>query len=72
MEPELRTFSVRTGGGHNQHPIQARDAEEAALAFADRWCPDADDEVTLHVTDCDSGREQCLVLDLHSGEARAC
>lgn len=74
MESELKAFTVRTGceAGHTRHPVQARDVEEAALAFAGDWCPDEEDEVTLLVTDCETGREHCFVLDLDSGQARAC
>jgi hypothetical protein len=74
MEAHLHTYSVVANGERpaRRHPIEAETAEEAAMAFLDHWHPDDAAEVTVAVTDCETGREHCFRLDIWSGEARPC
>lgn len=52
----------------------ASDFHEAALIFVERWGPaaDAEDEVSLIVCDCETGRQECFRIDLGTGEAAPC
>ena len=54
--------------------VQAETVEDAAFAFVDRWHPplDASGDVVLMITDCETGRRQCLRLDLSDGTAAPC
>lgn len=56
------------------HTVQAETVEDAAFAFVDRWHPplDASGDVVLMITDCETGRRQCLRLDLSDGTAAPC
>jgi len=56
------------------HTVEAASFEAAALEFLDAWHPhlDADGDVTLVVTDCESGREHCLRVDSGTGETAPC
>ncbi len=54
--------------------IEEAGFEAAALAFVETWHPPADmrGEVSVIVTDQDSGKQQCFRIDLETGEAGAC
>ena len=56
------------------HAVEALSFEEAALEFLEAWHPVADShgDVTLVVTDCETGHEHCLRVDVDSGETAAC
>lgn len=73
---ENRPFLVHAADDSRDagHTVQAESAEDAAFAFVDRWHPPTDStgDVTLMITDCDTGRRQCLRLDLFDGTAAPC
>ena len=53
------------------HPIpDAADAMEAAVLFAERW--PLSGQVSVTVTECETGREQCFRIDLEDGSVRSC
>lgn len=56
------------------HAVEAVSFEDAALEFLEAWHPqtDADGDVTLVVTDCETGREHCLRIDAGTGETAPC
>lgn len=56
------------------HAVEAASFEDAALEFLEAWHPQADDhgDVTLVVTDCETGREHCLRVDTGTGETAPC
>jgi hypothetical protein len=56
------------------HAVEALSFEEAAMEFLEAWHPAADDhgDVTLVVTDCETGREHCLRVELETGETAPC
>lgn len=56
------------------HAVEAFSFEEAALEFLDAWRPAADHhgDVTLVVTDCETGREHCLRVDVDTGQSAPC
>ena len=39
------------------------------MSFLDHWHPDDAAEVTVAVTDCETGREHCFRLDIYSGDS---
>lgn len=71
-----RRFAVR---GASEPPacgriVEGVSFEDAALHFVEDEHPaaDADDEVSVHVEDCETGERQCLRIDLATGEAAPC
>lgn len=56
------------------HLVEGLSFEDAALHFVeDRHpAPDAADEVSLLVEDCETGERQCFRIDLATGEAAPC
>lgn len=73
----LRSFYVHlsggpAGGGHLV--TDAGDAFEAAMLFAERWGPDAEDadELRVHVVDGFTGERCCYVINLGNGEVGPC
>ncbi|MBX7249319.1 MAG: hypothetical protein K1X35_09805 [Caulobacteraceae bacterium] len=71
-----RRFSVHAASEPRAagHSVEALSFEEAALEFLDAWSPqgDSNGEVTLVVTDCETGTEHCLRVDVDSGETANC
>jgi hypothetical protein len=61
-------------GRHRAHAVQAANAMEAALAFAESWLPleAGAGEVRVIVEDCETGVAQCYVVDLDDLEAEPC
>lgn len=59
---------------HAGHTVEATGYEDAALTFVDNWHPpaDADGEVSVMVTDCETGRRQCLRVDVGEGVTGPC
>lgn len=72
----VRTFSVhaRHEEPHRRHSVEERSFEAAAVAFVERWHPavDADGDVSVLVTDAESGVECCFRVDLEDGETAPC
>ena len=63
-EPRARSCTVEADG-----------FEDAALAFLELWHPQADsgdEDVTLIVTECETGREHCLRVDPGTGHSAPC
>lgn len=62
------------GDARHCRQISGIDFQDAALAFAHDWSPPADDEgqVSVIVVDEDTGRQQCLCIDLAEDQARPC
>jgi len=56
------------------HTVEAASFEDAAFEFLEAWRPaaDPDGDVTLVVTDCETGREHCLRIDADTGETAPC
>ena len=54
--------------------VEAKSFEDAAQTFLEVWHPvvDPDEEVTLIVTECETGRERCLRIDAGTGESAPC
>lgn len=44
---------------------------DAAVIFAERWSS-GDGEVSVTVTECETGESQCFRIDLDAGEAAPC
>lgn len=61
-------------GRHRAHPVQAANALEAALAFAETWLPQDGEhgEVRVIVEDCETGIAQCYLVDLTDLDAEPC
>ena len=60
---------------HSEHLVpEAASFEDAALRFTEHWspAPDAQGEVSIIVTECSTGEQQCFVVDLDAGEAAPC
>lgn len=74
--PDLRRFAVHAAheGRGREHAVQGASFEDAAVAFVETWHPlaDGEGEVTLIVTDCETGRRHCLRIDVGTGESQAC
>ncbi len=72
----IRRFTVQAL--HEQaravHAFDGDSAEHAAVLFVETWtpAPDDDGEVTLRVTDCETGQQCCLTFDLQTGEVASC
>jgi hypothetical protein len=73
---ESRRYAVHAASEARAHghTVEAVSFEEAALEFLEAWHPqaDADGDVTLVVTECESGREHCLRIDAGTGETAPC
>jgi hypothetical protein len=70
-----RTFSVYVhGDARHCRAIEGADFEEAALTFVHDWTPpgDEDGQVSVIVIDQETGREQCLCVDLAYDQAAPC
>ena len=71
-----RRFTVRAlhEDVRQEHALQGGSFEDAALLFFGTWSPalDADGEITVMVTDCETGHRQCLRVDVRSGAIAAC
>jgi len=70
-----RRFSVYAhGDARHCRQIEGVDFEDAALAFVHDWGPepDEDGQVSVIVIDEDTGREQCLCVDLADDRADPC
>ena len=71
----LRSFSVFAceDGPARSHRVDGESFEDAAIGFVEVWHPpvDAEGEVAVMVTDCESGRAQCLKVDV-GGEVTPC
>ena len=71
-----RRFEVHAAheGRGRGHTVEGVSFEDAALAFVETWHPrvDAEGDVTLIVTECETGREHCLRIDVEAGEAAPC
>ena len=71
----MRTFSVYIhGDARHCRTIEGADFEDAALAFVHDWAPqlDEDGQVSVIVTDQETGREQCLCVDMADDSADPC
>jgi hypothetical protein len=71
---DARRFIVHADHAGGAHSVEGPSFEAAALAFIDAWHPaaDADGDVSVFVTDEDTGRRQCFRIDLASGDAAPC
>lgn len=71
-----RRFAVHAAheGRGREHTVEGSSFEDAAFAFIETWHPhaDSDNEVTVIVTECETGRQHCLRVDLDSGDAAPC
>lgn len=76
VESLQRRFSVHgvDEAPSRAHLVEGLNFEDAALHFVeDRHpAPDAEDEVSLLVEDCENGERQCFRIDLATGEAAPC
>jgi hypothetical protein len=76
VESLQRRFSVHgvDEAPSRAHLVEGLSFEDAALHFVeDRHPPpDAEDEVSLLVEDCETGERQCFRIDLATGEAAPC
>ena len=56
------------------HEVYGESFEDAAFAFIERWRPtaDANGEIQVQLTDCESGERQCFRLDLDDGTSGLC
>ncbi|HTI68143.1 MAG TPA: DUF5961 family protein [Caulobacteraceae bacterium] len=56
------------------HPVpDASSPLEAALLFVERWMPESvEGEVSITVTDTETGYQQCFRIDLDDGSAAPC
>jgi hypothetical protein len=63
---------ARDEGVHSRAWVAEADSFlDAAVRFAETaHVPDG--ELSIVVTDCDSGKERCFVIDLASGQVEAC
>jgi hypothetical protein len=72
--PEARRFSAHCTDESRVHAHSVPEATgflDAAVTFAERWSSGVG-EVSVTVTDCDTGEQQCFRIDLEAGEARPC
>lgn len=77
MTASARRFVVHAAhqGRSREHAVDGCSVEDAAVAFVETWHPPADEddgEVTLIVTECETGVEHCLRVDVSSGAAEPC
>lgn len=75
--PDPRRFTVHEASEDRARgrTVEAVSFEDAALAFLEHWHPAAmpdREDVTLIVTECDTGREHCLRLDPGTGDSAPC
>lgn len=72
----MRQFCVHARGedGRRGHLVEEKSFEAAAVAFVELWRPpvDGDGDVSVLVTDVESGVEHCFSLDTESGAAAPC
>jgi len=56
------------------HQVEAGSLEDAAFEFVELWHPepDAEGEVSVMVTDRETGQRQCFRIDLGSGDSAPC
>lgn len=61
-------------GRHRAHPVEAENALEAALTFAETWLPlePGGGDVRVIVEDCETGVSQCYLVDLADHDAEPC
>ena len=74
-QSHTRRFAVHEADDRARgHTVEALSFEDAALAFLEAWHPRADEDgdVTLVVTECETGREHCLRVDAGTGETAPC
>ncbi|HEX8469787.1 MAG TPA: DUF5961 family protein [Brevundimonas sp.] len=73
--PERR-FAVHAAddGRHRWETVWAVSHDDAAIGFVERHHPTVGDdgEVTVVVTDCESGHEHCFRIDLDTGDTAPC
>ena len=71
-----RRYSVhgRAEAPSHAHLVEGASFEDAALHFleAHHPPPDAEDEVSLIIEDCETGHRQCFRIDLMTGETAPC
>jgi hypothetical protein len=76
MDATPRRFSAHAANESRQRTcdLVGQSFEDAALAFVERWHPQADEdgEVEVMVTDCETGERHCFRIDVGSGEAAPC
>ena len=72
--PALYIARATADSRAHAHPAPgASSALEAAILFAETWLPDsADRAVSITVTDCETGHDQCFRIDLDDGSAQPC
>lgn len=69
-----RSFSAHCTDEARAHAHAVPEATsflEAAVIFAERWSS-GDGEVSVTVTDCETGERQCFRIDLDAGEIAPC
>ena len=75
-DTELRRFAVHAAHEDRgrEHTVEGASFEDAAVAFVETWHPtvDAEGDVQVIVTDCETGRQHCLRIDVDTGEAAPC
>ena len=77
MPPAVRRFSVHV---RHEDSRRARIVEEssfaaAAVAYVEDFAPivdHAENDISIMVRDLAGGREHCIRIDLHTGEAAPC
>ena len=63
---------VRNDGAHVRSFLAEADSFiDAAVCFAETL-PAPEGEISIVVTDCDTGRERCFSVDLATGEVDSC
>ena len=71
-----RRFCVQgvAATAQRSHLVEGVSFEDAALHFVADYHPaaDADDEVSLHVEDLETGERQCFRIDLETGSTAPC
>ena len=72
----LRRFAVHAcdEGRATACTVEGASFEDAASGYMEVWLPalDADGDVRLIVTDCETGLECCLTFAIDTGETQAC
>ncbi len=75
-EQPTRRFAVHAAHEDRarEHGVQGTSFEDAAVAFVETWHPtvDAEGDVTVIVTDCETGRQHCLRIDVDTGATAPC
>ena len=74
---QLRRYvahAVADHGHGDRLAPEARSFAEAALLFTERWHPATGDDgvLSITVTDCDSGEQQCFTIDVDTGDVGPC